>query len=766
MKLHLSAALAATISFTGLVGNAHGHGYLFEPLSRNYYAYTNGLDWGPPQAGVPAKEYCSHCVNTKGPGSVCGTSEQGVNYDVWEDSIQQPMPWNSNGNVYVEGDVITIKSFLTSHHTGHMEVRACPLGRESTQECFDENILTFVEDEIYDMPKDENYPERGYYYGSCDFNNNEFAMKFKLPDGLVGDQVLLQWWYYTANSCTPSGYREYYEANSGLSQDFYNPDVADCTPDQWTEEFYAGDWPERFVNCAEVSIVSGNGSVPTPAPVASTQPPVQVDGTPSIAPPSPTPVPTNAPVVSPVEVSPVEPPPNSGDGPKMMAYLGNWKDCPTSEQIAEYTHIVIAFAVSYTWAPGKNQCSETCEIAAPPTCNNAYRPDLIADWQAQGKKVILSFGGAGMGGSWSSSNDDCWEYCFGREGQVIDRLGEIVEEQNLDGVDIDYEYYYENNQNGSGFMKGTEAQTFLKEVTLGLRSTLPAEKELIHVPMEPDVVPGTGYYSVLEEVASALDYIMPQYYNGYERPFTNMDGALQHYANVIQLFDNDASRVVFGFCINDCGSFDLNGDQAAWVMEKLSDSYPCNGGAFFWMALYDTAGAWSSRVNEVIDADAALCAIDNPVADPTLAPVANPTSAPVAIETLAPVANPTSAPVAIQTLAPVTTPTSAPVAIQTLAPVSNDDDNNGCCSNDYKTCASWCQDQSQCGISAACADMKWLDNGALPSSESRGARWEACTYSGDAGCVDGLVCKGDSQWYKQCLAPNDPVPTRKLRSKA
>ena len=163
MKFHLSAALAATISFTGLVGNAHGHGYLFEPLSRNYYAYTN-VGWVPPegQAGVPAKEYCSHCVNTKGPGSVCGTSEQGVDYDVWEDSIHQPMPWNSNGNVYAEGDVITIKSFLTSHHTGHMEARACPLGRESTQECFDENILTFVEDELYDMPKDENHPERGF----------------------------------------------------------------------------------------------------------------------------------------------------------------------------------------------------------------------------------------------------------------------------------------------------------------------------------------------------------------------------------------------------------------------------------------------------------------------------------------------------------------------------------------------------------------------------------------------------------------------------
>ena len=114
----------------------------------------HGLSWGS-QSGVPDKEYCSHCLNTKGPGSVCGTSEQGVNYDLWLDSQGEPMPWNSNGNIYQEGDIITISSFLASHHTGHMEVRACPHGRESTQECFDRphHRLTFVEDLIYDMPQ-------------------------------------------------------------------------------------------------------------------------------------------------------------------------------------------------------------------------------------------------------------------------------------------------------------------------------------------------------------------------------------------------------------------------------------------------------------------------------------------------------------------------------------------------------------------------------------------------------------------------------------
>ena len=85
----------------------------------------------------------------------------------------------------------------------------------------------------------------------------------------------------------------------------------------------------------------------------------------------------------------------------MIAYLGNWQECPSDEQIDQYTHIVVAFAVTYSWSPGKNVCDETCTIGRPSTCGNQERPDLIADWQSRGKKVLLSFGGAGMGGSWA-----------------------------------------------------------------------------------------------------------------------------------------------------------------------------------------------------------------------------------------------------------------------------------------------------------------------------------------------------------------------------
>jgi hypothetical protein len=63
---------------------------------------------------------------------------------------------------------------------------------------------------------------------------------------------------------------------------------------------------------------------------------------------------------------------------------------------------VIAFAVSYTWGASANQCNTQCNIGTSvPVCNNANNQALVDKWRSMGKKVILSFGGAGMGGSWA-----------------------------------------------------------------------------------------------------------------------------------------------------------------------------------------------------------------------------------------------------------------------------------------------------------------------------------------------------------------------------
>lgn len=242
-----------------------------------------------------------------------------------------------------------------------------------------------------------------------------------------------------------------------------------------------------------------------------------------------------------------------------MAYIGNWQTCPSDAQLEQYTHIAIGFAVTYTYAEPKNQCSETCVIEAPLICENQADPTLISAWKAKGIKVLLSFGGAGMGGSWEGDVNDCWKYCFGREDYVVDRLTELVTTMNLDGIDIDYEYFFEDNME-RGFTQGAAAINFLETVSVGLRERMP-DKILTHAPMDADVVEGTEYFEMLRRVGYTLDFIMPQYYNGITRP--NLDGfstqgegemaPVDHYNGLLQIFDSDPTRIVFGFCINDCG---------------------------------------------------------------------------------------------------------------------------------------------------------------------------------------------------------------------
>jgi hypothetical protein len=76
-----------------------------------------------------------------------------------------------------------------------------------TQACFDANPLTFVTDTKYGATFDPNYPERAYIPDAE--AGNTFSYKYKLPDGVSGDLVLLQWHYVTANSCIPEGYYGY-----------------------------------------------------------------------------------------------------------------------------------------------------------------------------------------------------------------------------------------------------------------------------------------------------------------------------------------------------------------------------------------------------------------------------------------------------------------------------------------------------------------------------------------------------------------------------
>jgi len=375
-----------------------GHGYLKSPRSRNFVGNEDGKWWGGPPDG-PAKETCAHCLNRKQVSGTCGAIG-GRDYDHPPSQSGFRMKWQSQAT-YTQGQVITIEAVLTAHHKGHFELYACALKNPeevATKSCFEENPLKFVKDVLYGSPKDKNYPMRAYVAPN-DGNANTISdptlpngggmllkHEYRLPNKVFGEHVLIQWKYYTANSCEVPGYDDYdFPSQSWRSGNLGKCSILDETGD---------DAPERFWNCAEVTIAKDGPSEP-PTP----------------------PAPTDAPITPPPSKS-SEPTrggggPTNGEDSRLIAYVGNWQKCPTSEQTENYTHIMIAFAVTYQWSSAKNICDESCTISMPPVCNNSPNPDLIRTWQSQGKEVLLSFGGAGMGGSWSSSPNDCWEYCFG-----------------------------------------------------------------------------------------------------------------------------------------------------------------------------------------------------------------------------------------------------------------------------------------------------------------------------------------------------------------
>ena len=451
------------------------------------------------------------------------------------------------------------------------------------------------------------------------------------------------------------------------------------------------------------------------------------------SPPSPSPPNPNPPTNTPPPSSGFNYNADHGEDSRLIAYVGNWQACPTDKQIDAYSHIVIAFAVSYTWSAAKNSCDDQCKLPGSlPLCGNQARPDLIDKWRKMGKKVIMSFGGAGMGGSWSGDNNNCWDYCFGREDRLSNDLVNIVKDQNLDGIDIDYEYCYDvaGKQSGkcaqrSSLYSDEKAQLFLNSMTSLLRTKLDALQasngysrgryEITHAPMDADLVPSNGYdskyFNILRDRRADLDFLMPQFFNGYVRAGVDgFDGkgagskkASTIYSSLANdLFDNEPSKVVFGHCISDCSgtSSNVNAIQAVQIHQQIKQfnngEFECNGGAFFWVAEHDAGGAWSDQVLSEVSLTAGC---SNSQTTSSTATTSTTTT------TVTATATPTSFPTMVQPTAKPTAATPAPTKAPTEVVELVIDRKNRCGPSELharETCGNVCQSSLDCAAGEWC----------------------------------------------------------------
>ena len=132
--------------------------------------------------------------------------------------------------------------------------------------------------------------------------------------------------------------------------------------------------------------------------------------------------------------------------------------------------------------------------------------------------------------------------------------------------------------------------------------------------MDTDLVTDSPYYQILKTHSDKLNFLMPQFYNGITKPIDGFTSALvdrpsldQVYSNLANdMFQKEPEKIVFGFCINDCGltGSNTNAAQAVTVLEEVkahnNGEFACNGGAFFWVVSDDTNGSWSDLVYDEV----------------------------------------------------------------------------------------------------------------------------------------------------------------------
>ena len=222
----LSATLIALLLFCPII--VDGHGYLKTPRSRNYVAYMDGVEYGG-TATTPLVEYNYMSAARKAATATCGVIDGIRDYDYPKNFFGDALAPKSQA-CYQPDQIIDLEVTLTAHHNGHFEFKMCPIKpfEAPTQACFDAYPLIFVNDTKYGATPDPNYPERAYIPNAA--AGNTFSYKYKLPAGLAGDLVLLQWHYVTANSCIPEGYYKY-NWPSGTYWSGANPlNMATCGP--------------------------------------------------------------------------------------------------------------------------------------------------------------------------------------------------------------------------------------------------------------------------------------------------------------------------------------------------------------------------------------------------------------------------------------------------------------------------------------------------------------------------------------------------------
>ncbi|KZV81243.1 glycoside hydrolase [Exidia glandulosa HHB12029] len=148
-----------------------------------------------------------------------------------------------------------------------------------------------------------------------------------------------------------------------------------------------------------------------------------------------------------------------------------------------------------------------------PQLDDGARQKIVDDYHQAGKTIRISLFG---------SEDYPLTY-KGDPTIIAQKAADFVKQNNLDGVDVDYEDTGSFNQNGDG-------ENFLITLTQELRKALPSPQYLIsHAPQSPyfasnDMYPQGAYLKVHKEVGDQIDFYNVQFYNQGDGAYDSCDG--------------------------------------------------------------------------------------------------------------------------------------------------------------------------------------------------------------------------------------------------
>ncbi|WNO08347.1 glycoside hydrolase family 18 protein [Teredinibacter sp. KSP-S5-2] len=190
---------------------------------------------------------------------------------------------------------------------------------------------------------------------------------------------------------------------------------------------------------------------------------------------------------------------------RLVTYYNNGSQSLDQAISLPYTDVILAFIFSRPEAPLNWQLGGG--IAATSTSLTSTTRQAIQELHEAGKKVLISFGGGEMSSA-------AYQALVGHEDELAKSIADFVQENQLDGVDIDWE-----DTGAFTGVAGYSGVNFLISLTKNLRESLPAEKFVIsHAPQPPYLQQGSGmdgYIQVMAEVGLLIDWLNVQFYNNH-----------------------------------------------------------------------------------------------------------------------------------------------------------------------------------------------------------------------------------------------------------